>query len=119
MSTEQRTRRQDPFIAIWRWPKWTWAIWVAMLLLSYPASFAPACWIAAGSGSSEYCRIVSLIYGPVAQSIIEGPEFYSSPMRWYIRLGLPNDVELMDERQGVVLVFPKLKFTYTILWIQE
>lgn len=89
-----------------------------LLVVGYPLSFVPACWIAGWSKSSTSCQVVSLLYAPIAESVIVGPEWYGSAMRWSIQSGLPNGVTLMDEPRGIVLQFPFQGFAYTILYLR-
>ncbi len=93
----------------------SWEVVVILILLLYPFSFGPACWIAGWLHSSKACDVVSRLYRPIAMTVLSGPKWITAPMRWSIRIGLPSDVTLMDDPHGIYLNFPKQRFTYTIL----
>jgi len=59
--------------------------------------------------------VFSLVYRPVAESIIRGPLWYQSVMRWGIRQGLPTGVTLEDVPDAIVFNFPARGYTTTIL----
>lgn len=110
------TNAHRSVFAVWRWqrPRLI-AILLVVFVLAYPMSFGPACWFAAWSRSPKICGVVSLIYKPVAISVVRGPLWYSTLMRSHIHSGLPKGVTLENESNGIFLSFPFDGFTYTVL----
>jgi hypothetical protein len=61
-----------------RWAKWTL---VPAILIAYPLSFGPACWLSTTSDQSG--DIVSSVYFPVLMMDAWGPEWLSDQIRLY------------------------------------
>ena len=103
-------------IAIWRWPTRVWCVLAPLLLfVGYPLSFAPACWMMCRSRSGTELTVLSVAYRPVAESVLRGPLWYTSFMRWSIQQGLPAGVTLEDDPEALVFSFPRQGYASRIL----
>ena len=73
------TSRNKPGVAYWA------AVGLVVVLIGYPLSFGPACWVSSrlGWGSSA----VSLIYGPAIRACGHGPNFVAKSAAWYSAAG--------------------------------
>ena len=80
-----------------------WATVVLVVVLSYPLSFGPACWIAArpappsGANANDYHPSMN-IYRPLSATLAnKGTPVVSPVLKWWIGFGV---------RRGYVLVLP-------------
>jgi len=80
------TDREDPSAGFW--------ITVALLvvLVGYPLSFGPACWISSRTNSGA--RSVQLIYGPICTALSHVPILFSSAVRQYVNVLAANNWSL-------------------------
>jgi hypothetical protein len=44
MDEPQNTRRHSVF-TVWRWPRWTWAVIIPVLVVCYPLIVGPFVWM--------------------------------------------------------------------------
>ena len=74
------TDRKKPSFAFW--------ITVALVavLVGYPMSFGPACWISSRMKGS-YSELVSCVYGTVIPACRRCPKFVVRFARWYSEVG--------------------------------
>jgi len=77
MANDQKTK---PGVAIWA------TVVVVVLLVAYPVSFGPACWITSRADGN---RLIPKIYWPVAW--IGTHSTLSGAIVWYAQLGMPKD----------------------------
>jgi hypothetical protein len=75
--------RKKPGVALWV------AVMVAVLLIGYPLSFGPACWINCRLQPSG--EFVSALYRPLIGEMEDHrPRLTATPLRWWCTLGLPD-----------------------------
>jgi hypothetical protein len=78
--------RKKPGVAFWA----TVVVVVVLVLLAYPLSFGPACWIVARPGTSEqdFGPVLRTIYWPLGRIIYRRTPIASPALVWYVKLGL-------------------------------
>jgi hypothetical protein len=73
-----------------RWAKRT-AVALTVVLLGYPLSFGPACWIIDrwehGDINRNSVRFTAKVYAPFVQMAYEGPQWISGPIFWWTSIG--------------------------------
>jgi hypothetical protein len=69
-----------------------WATVVVVVVLAYPLSFGPACWISSRCECGP--QFVTAIYRPVLLILARGPRGIQGFMHRYARLGAQADWEL-------------------------
>ncbi len=78
------TSRKKPGVAFWA------TVVVVVVLVAYPLSFGPACWISSRLNAGT--RAVTVVYRPVTWCFSDN---YDGPLdnavRWYAGLGAAND----------------------------
>lgn len=113
MSVDIQPRRRKRRTAI------TLAVIVG-LLIGYPFSIGPACWTMARINPITHPTpgmSVNVIYQPVAEAIILGPDWLREIANRWIALGLPGDVQLeTDLKDGIVWSGPG--YSYTLLYLK-
>jgi hypothetical protein len=77
--------RKKPGAAFWA------TVVVVVLLVLYPLSFGPACWIATRRDDSASKTILQVGYRPVLELLIASPEWTHRPLEWYLGCGAPTD----------------------------
>jgi hypothetical protein len=91
-----------------------------LLLIGYPFSIGPACWTMARINPITHPTpgmSVNVIYQPVAEAIILGPDWLREIANRWIALGLPGDVQLeTDLKDGIVWSGPG--YSYTLLYLK-
>jgi hypothetical protein len=75
-----------------------WCIVTLVSVLAYPASFGPACWIAARANPES--RMLSAVYWPMGRVILEESDTISNALRWYGGLGIPAGTEVSLAYEG-------------------
>jgi hypothetical protein len=83
------------------WKKRRHAFWCVVTLISmlaYPASFGPACWIAARVDPNS--RLLSSVYWPMGRVILEESDSISNALCWYAGLGIPAGAEVSLAYEG-------------------
>src|SRR5262245_61373937 len=87
------TSRKQPGVAFWA------TVVVVVVLVAYPLSFGPACWIASqqpveGSGGLTGWAIIvpelPKVYRPIGWACMRCPNTVSPLMTWYARIGMPQ-----------------------------
>jgi asparagine N-glycosylation enzyme membrane subunit Stt3 len=72
--------RKKPGVAFWA------TVVVVVVLVAYPLSFGPACWISSRMNGGN-SKIVSFVYGPVIPACRCCPKFVVKFARWYSEIG--------------------------------
>src|SRR5258708_35393274 len=96
------TPRKKPGVAFWT------TVVMVVLLVGYPLSFGPACWIATRLDDFEWNRqlvFMTRIYYPLWSALRLCPNRVRSVTRRYIDLGLPDDVEMRYSYETVCWSF--------------
>jgi hypothetical protein len=75
--------RKKPGVAFWA------TVVVVALLVSYPLSFGPACWI--NCRTEIGTRHMAVVYRPVCWAWARWPGLLQTPIRWYATLGARRD----------------------------
>jgi hypothetical protein len=70
--------RKKPGVAFWA------TVVVVVVLIGYPLSFGPACWVSSHSGRGS--ALVSTVYQPILWSVFDGPALVVTPVWWYAHL---------------------------------
>ena len=98
------------------WPFWTTVVLVSMLV-GYPLSFGPACWVVTRRDDAESKDVFHHVYYPVLSVLIEAPEWLYGPVEWYLGLGAPRDSKPLFFRIGTSrgLVWNRPGYSYTAL----
>jgi hypothetical protein len=78
--------RKKPGVAFWT------SVVVAVVLLAYPISFGPACWMA--DREMVAVSLVRDLYDPLVALIVAGPRPVQRMMFYYGEAGSPESVEL-------------------------
>jgi hypothetical protein len=71
--------RKHPSAAFWI------TVALVVVLVGYPVSFGPACWIAERNWT--YVPIAICVYGPLVQIAYNGPVWVKGPLRWWASVG--------------------------------
>jgi len=91
-----------------RWAKWTAVGMVVTILVGYPLSFGPACWISSRMQPSG--NVVSAIYWPFFLSMWQGPDITQEALQKYVHFGMPygfgytlsdNGIEFRDYNKSL------------------
>ena len=61
------------------------------VLVGYPISFGPACWVSSRHGRSSSAEIVSHIYAPAIRVCSRCPNFVLDFAWWYSEVGAANN----------------------------
>ena len=61
------------------------------VLLAYPISLGPACWISSRQRTSRSAEIVSYIYAPAIRACSRCPKFVLDFAWWYSEVGAANN----------------------------
>jgi hypothetical protein len=85
------TSRKKPGIAFWA------TVVVVAVLVGYPLSFGPACWIATRTGAGY--TAVCIIYWPLARLCQNSPRFVWTMTRAYARSGMAVGFDVDDLSQ--------------------
>ena len=64
-----------------------WATVVVVVLVAYPLSFGPACWIVSRLDSDHAGRLLQAVYWPVGRLAVQS-ELAERQVRWYGELGM-------------------------------
>jgi hypothetical protein len=78
--------KKKPGVAFWS------AVVVALLVVGYPLSFGPACWISSRAQPSG--RIVSAAYRPILRLWIDGPDWVKIVLANYVDIGARSSSNL-------------------------
>jgi len=70
------------------------------VLVAYPLSFGPACWLATRSDDGEMMKAFHHAYRPILEVLIQLPEALDGSIQWYAGLGAPADSKPYIFRQG-------------------
>lgn len=82
MTEEQAKERRSPvFRAIAA---------MLLLLLIYPISFGPACWIVTRYDPPLVIDVFHLVYGSLIDGLLRVPQSFDEPISWYLSLGAPK-----------------------------
>ena len=87
------TSRKQPGVAFWA------AVVVVVVLVAYPLSFGPACWISSRAQPSG--QVVSVVYYPVIRLFGALPESLNRAVAAYILLGLAPDKSFATDPRGI------------------
>ncbi len=90
---------------------------MVLMLVAYPLSFGPACWIAMRNDAGKHAtafRRFSNFYSPVSIAIIRGPRPVRDCAMWYLELGAPADAKVWREWDDGIL-WSKPGYSYTLL----
>jgi hypothetical protein len=77
------TDRKKPGVAFWA------TVAVFVVLVGYPLSFGPACWISSHTldrGDRIGAQTVNMMYQPILSLAWSGPSIVQGPIIWYARL---------------------------------
>jgi hypothetical protein len=88
------TDRKNPGVAFWA------TVVVVVVLVAYPLSFGPACWLVTRSDDRELMEAFHRAYRPVLEVLIQLPEVLDGPIQWCTGLGAPGDSKPFIFRHG-------------------
>ncbi len=77
------TSRKKSGVALWA------IVALVVVLVGYPLSFGPACWLASHADSGG--DFVSAIYQPFLRVYMKGPPGIQDVARWYVNLAATDD----------------------------
>src|SRR5262245_29364126 len=100
------TDRNKPGVAFWA------TVVVVVVLVAYPLSFGPACWITSrvyASGEPVVTNRAMFVYLPFGKAILHAPGAgYSSLLIWWIQVCLPSGhtavIPTLVEGQGPICI---------------
>ena len=78
------TDRKKPGVAFWA------TVVAVVVLMLYPLSFGPACWICVRLASCSGCRAIGRLYKPLLWIGME-TTWGLEPVDWYMSVGVPED----------------------------
>lgn len=97
------------------------------LLVMYPLSFGPACWIVTRQDLPKVHDIFQGIYGPLIVALLQMPEEMDKPVSWYLCLGAPTDSQptldtwtvVKSGKRYRILIWNRPGYSYTAgsMWI--
>jgi hypothetical protein len=85
--------RKKPGVAFWA------TVVVVAVLVGYPLSFGPACWISSRVNPSG--KIVSVIYLPILWALVDGPDWLQEPIERYAWMGSSTRVMRVSFDYGI------------------
>lgn len=92
------------------------ALSLIFLVIGYPASFGPACWILAHVDLMKQPApqfVFTAVYEPVAVWMVQQRGETRSVLNAWISLGLPSGVKLLPRDDAIVWVTPT--YSYTVI----
>jgi hypothetical protein len=94
------TDRKKPGVAFW-------GTVVLVLVMAYPLSFGPACWLYSRSESLEIWETSDRIYYPILWACWHAPEPVGDAIDWYMNVGAAFELcagKDADGRLSIVIV---------------
>lgn len=82
------TNSKKPGVAFWM------TVGLVVVLLGYPLSFGPWCWIASCSSSLAASSVVSPFYNPMLSAWYNGPVPIKNSIKWFANLGAVGRVRI-------------------------
>ncbi len=82
------------------------------LLVGYPLSFGPACWIATRVSVQRWqpeLIVMTKVYHPVWAGIRTFPAGARRAARWYVDVGLPDGVEMWHSSDSISWCLVKME----------
>ena len=85
---------KKPGVAFWA------TVVVVVVLVAYPLSFGPACWITSHMQPSG--RFASAAYRPILLAWLNGPDWFGAALASYVRLGARGIFSVSGDEPPVI-----------------
>jgi hypothetical protein len=80
-----------------------WASVVVVVVLLYPISFGPACWLATLDAATNE-RLAPRMYWPIGRAFTKAPRTIKGAIHWYATLGNGDMVSIHTTASGMNIV---------------